>query len=86
MVTKAVSEFFDKGGIADQAIRFNGFPSLEKDDVTFNAPGASTLRSILRIGSYPNSKSFAVSFIMKTEMVVLQAASMTVADLGARLG
>lgn len=39
MVTKAVSEFFDKGGIADQAIRFNGLPSLEKEDLSFNAPG-----------------------------------------------
>lgn len=42
MVTKAVSEMFDKGGIADQAIRFNGFPSLDKDDVSFNGPGGSS--------------------------------------------
>lgn len=39
MVTKAVSEFFDQGGIADQAIRFNGLPSLDKEDVAFNKPG-----------------------------------------------
>ena len=39
MVTKAVSEFFGKGGIADQAIRFNGYPNLDKEDIAFNVPG-----------------------------------------------
>ena len=38
MVTKAVSDFFGKGGIADQAIRFNGFPFLDKEDHHFNEP------------------------------------------------
>jgi hypothetical protein len=42
MVTKAVSDFFAKGhgGIADQAIRFNGYPSLDKEDHTFDLTGA----------------------------------------------
>jgi len=38
MVTKAVSENFGKGGIADQMIRFNGFPLLDKEDHAFNVP------------------------------------------------
>jgi chloride channel 3/4/5 len=38
MVTKAVSEFFSKGGIADQAIKFNGYPALDREDEPFNAP------------------------------------------------
>lgn len=32
LVTKAVSESFGKGGIADQMIKFNGYPFLEKED------------------------------------------------------
>lgn len=32
LVTKAVSEQVGKGGIADQMIRFNGYPFLEKED------------------------------------------------------
>jgi hypothetical protein len=42
MVTKAVSELFSKGGIADQAIRFNGYPAMEKEDEPYNAPSASS--------------------------------------------
>ncbi len=32
LVTKAVSDFFGGGGMADQVIRFNGYPFLEKED------------------------------------------------------
>jgi chloride channel 3/4/5 len=32
LVTKAVSEYFGGGGIADQMIKFNGYPFLEKED------------------------------------------------------
>ncbi|KAK1926250.1 chloride channel [Papiliotrema laurentii] len=32
LVTKGVSDWFGGGGIADQMIRFNGFPFLEKED------------------------------------------------------
>lgn len=39
MVTKAVSDQFGKGGIADQMIRFNGFPFLDKEDHQFNESG-----------------------------------------------
>lgn len=38
-MTKAVSDAFGKGGIADQAMRFNGYPSLEKEDPTIHVPG-----------------------------------------------
>lgn len=41
MVTKAVSDQFGKGGIADQMIRFNGFPFLDKEDHQFNETGPS---------------------------------------------
>jgi hypothetical protein len=41
MVTKSVGDWFGRGGIADQMIRFNGFPFLEKEDQPFNVPGES---------------------------------------------
>ncbi|KAM0790842.1 hypothetical protein ACM66B_004686 [Microbotryomycetes sp. NB124-2] len=44
MVTKAVSDQFGSGGIADQMIRFNGFPLLEKDEVAFNVPVTHVMR------------------------------------------
>jgi chloride channel 3/4/5 len=40
MVTKAVSDQFGNGGIADQMIRFNGFPFLENEDHAYNIPGS----------------------------------------------
>lgn len=39
MVTKAVSDQFGGGGIADQMIRFNGFPLLENEDHAYNVTG-----------------------------------------------
>lgn len=46
MVTKAVSDQFGKGGIADQMIRFNGFPLLENEEHAYNVAGEpAALRS-----------------------------------------
>ncbi|KAG5221578.1 glycerol ethanol, ferric requiring protein [Salix suchowensis] len=36
LVTKAVGDFLGTNGIADEMIRFNGFPFLEKDDHAYN--------------------------------------------------
>jgi chloride channel 3/4/5 len=36
LVTKAVGDFLGIRGIADEMIRFNGFPFLEKEDHAFN--------------------------------------------------
>ncbi|KAK4050731.1 glycerol ethanol, ferric requiring protein [Microbotryomycetes sp. JL221] len=44
MVTKAVSDQFGGGGIADQMIKFNGFPLLEKDDHSFGVPVTHVMR------------------------------------------
>lgn len=40
MVTKAVSDQFGGGGIADQMIKFNGYPLLENHELVFGVPGA----------------------------------------------
>ena len=39
MVTKAVGDFLGTNGIADEMIKFNGYPFLEKEDHAFNVPG-----------------------------------------------
>ncbi|GAA5982172.1 hypothetical protein JCM11641_000610 [Rhodosporidiobolus odoratus] len=45
MVTKAVSDQFGGGGIADQMIRFNGYPLLENHDHAFGVSVAKVMRS-----------------------------------------
>lgn len=41
LVTKAVGDFLGTHGIADEMIRFNGFPFLEKEDHAYNVSGKS---------------------------------------------
>lgn len=53
-VTKAVSELFGKGGIADQMIWFNGFPFLDnKEDHTFGVPVLQVMtKTITSLNAY----------------------------------
>ncbi|GAA6028948.1 hypothetical protein JCM8097_001520 [Rhodosporidiobolus ruineniae] len=44
MVTKAVSDQFGGGGIADQMIRFNGYPLLENHDHAFGVSVSKVMR------------------------------------------
>jgi chloride channel 3/4/5 len=39
LVTKAVGDFLGTNGIADEMIRFNGYPFLEKEDHAYNVSG-----------------------------------------------
>jgi chloride channel 3/4/5 len=39
LVSKAVGDFFGTSGIADEMIRFNGFPFLDKNDHAFDVSG-----------------------------------------------
>lgn len=66
LVTKAVSDQIGSGGIADQMIRFNGFPFLEKEDAesgdkTFIEP---------------------ISHIMKKDVVTIPATGLSLHQLG----
>ena len=36
MITKGVGDYFGKGGISEQTIKFQGYPFLDKDDHVFN--------------------------------------------------
>lgn len=38
-MTKAVGDLLGVTGIADEMIRFNGYPFLEKDDHVYDVPG-----------------------------------------------
>ncbi|GAA5908388.1 hypothetical protein JCM8208_006179 [Rhodotorula glutinis] len=44
MVTKAVSDQFGGGGIADQMIKFNGYPLLENHELVFGVPVSTVMR------------------------------------------
>ncbi|KLO20320.1 Cl-channel protein [Schizopora paradoxa] len=44
LATKAVGDFLSINGIADEMIRFNGYPILEKDDHAFNLTVSSVMR------------------------------------------
>ena len=39
LVTKAVGDLLGVKGIAEETIRFNGYPFLEKNDHVYDAPG-----------------------------------------------
>ncbi|THH05633.1 hypothetical protein EW145_g4647 [Phellinidium pouzarii] len=47
LVTKAVGDFFGINGIADEMIRFNGYPFLEKEDHAFHTTVSSVMRTEL---------------------------------------
>jgi hypothetical protein len=50
LVTKAVGDLLGVRGIAEEAIRFNGYPFLEKDDHVYDAPGRYLLL-LVQIGA-----------------------------------
>jgi chloride channel 3/4/5 len=43
LVTKAVGDFLGTNGIADEMIRFNGYPFLEKEDHVYNVTGKACM-------------------------------------------
>ncbi|KAF7985088.1 hypothetical protein HWV62_8969 [Athelia sp. TMB] len=49
LVTKAVGDFLGTNGIADEMIRFNGYPFLEKEDHAFNVPVSRVMKRALSI-------------------------------------
>ncbi|KAG2101302.1 chloride channel [Suillus discolor] len=49
LVTKAVGDFLGTRGIADEAIRFNGYPILENEDHGFNVSVSEVMKKDLNI-------------------------------------
>ncbi len=80
-MTKAVGDFLGTNGIADEMIRFNGFPFLEKDDHAYNVPG--TRRSVPCVCS---TDSTTVSRVMRLNLKTLPASGLTIQDIGMIIG
>ncbi|KAI5889245.1 uncharacterized protein SCHCODRAFT_02633974 [Schizophyllum commune H4-8] len=49
LVTKAVGDFLGTPGIADESIRFNGFPILEKEDHAYNVSVSAAMKKDLYV-------------------------------------
>ena len=43
-ITKGVGDWFSRGGIAEQMIKFSGYPFLDKDDHSFGVPVGDVMR------------------------------------------
>ncbi|SPO27623.1 probable voltage-gated chloride channel (clc-a) [Ustilago trichophora] len=43
-ITKGVADWFSRGGIAEQMIKFSGYPFLDKDDHSFGVPVGDIMR------------------------------------------
>ncbi|KAJ2917751.1 hypothetical protein MD484_g2651, partial [Candolleomyces efflorescens] len=78
LVTKAVGDFLGTNGIADEMIRFNGFPFLEKEDHAYNVTGKWRLASIFPILIASCS---IVASVMKKELHTLTETGMGVKDI-----
>ena len=81
LVTKAVGDWFGKGGIADEMIRFNGYPFLEKDDHAFHIAGRSSSLTI----ALHSFKLYLhlVSRVMRKELYTMPAVA-RLQDVGER--
>lgn len=44
-ITKGVGDYFSRGGIAEQMIKFSGYPFLDKDDHSFGVPVGEVMRA-----------------------------------------
>lgn len=77
MVTKAVGDLLGVTGIADEAIRFNGYPFLEKDDHVYDVPGMK--RSIFLDHAHI---SCLVSTVMRRDLHTFRVSGMTLRDVG----
>lgn len=79
LATKSVGDFFGVRGIADEMIRFNGFPYLEKEDHAFHTAGKSYFKTfILALRLH----IVVVSSVMRKDLYTLPASGMTVHEVG----
>ena len=78
-MTKAVGDFLGTNGIADEMIRFNGFPFLEKEDHVYNVAGKLMLCVFTKLKLNLVSP---VSTVMKKELEMLSETGMSVKDVG----
>lgn len=82
MVTKAVSDLFGKGGIADQMIRFNGFPFLDKEDHQFNEDGEASRVIEEQVCSLLTCGLITAAHVMKRNVLAIPAVGLKLSELG----
>lgn len=80
-MTKAVGDFLGTNGIADEMIRFNGFPFLEKEDHVYNVTGKACIPWLVLAYSR-SSALLKVSAVMTKELATLPETGMRVKDVG----
>lgn len=81
LVTKAVGDFLGVSGIADEMIRFNGYPYLEKEDHAFHISG--TIAAILiHFTAVFIAAHQLVSDVMRRDLQTLPASGLCVKDVG----
>jgi chloride channel 3/4/5 len=82
LATKAVGDVLGVRGIADENIRFNGYPFLEKDEHVYDVPGEGVNEPVLRVILIRS----IVSHIMRRHILTLPARGLTLEELGKRSG
>jgi chloride channel 3/4/5 len=80
-VTKAVSDSFGGAGIADEMIRFNGYPFLEKEDKD-SGDHAFIEPSELGPQDVRESADQPVGNVMKRGIVMMRADGMPIQEIG----
>jgi len=83
LVTKAVGDFLGTNGIAEETIRFNGFPFLEKEDHAYNVTGTAIFTSPALLEDL--NPSILVSKVMRTDLYTIPDTGMGVKDIEALL-
>ena len=79
LVTKAVGDWIGVRGIADEMIKFNGYPLLEDNDHAFNIPSMLALRITYLRGEIDDRAS--VSRVMRRELFTMLEAGI-LSDVG----
>ncbi|KAL1917300.1 uncharacterized protein VTP21DRAFT_4956 [Calcarisporiella thermophila] len=64
MVTKAVGDWFSKGGIADRYIQLNGYPFLDKEEHTFGVPVSHVMQRDLVVLSATGQRLDEIDVIL----------------------
>ena len=81
LVTKGVSDWFGGGGIADQMIRFNGFPFLEKEDKE-DGDHAFVEPSELSDDGFGLGSLTIVANVMKKDLILMPATGVPLEQIG----
>ncbi len=81
-MTKAVGDFLGTNGIADEMIRFNGFPFLEKEDHVYNVTGKEWNLPYFEMRSNFSPLLPLVSAVMTKELTTLPESGMRAKDIG----